>query len=41
LIWAGELFDLAVAVVTIYALVKDVEPKKFHHLRENDFSGIH
>lgn len=37
----GELFDLVVAVVTIYALVKDVVRKKLHHLRENDFSGVH
>jgi molybdenum cofactor biosynthesis enzyme len=41
LIEAGELFDVVVAVVTIYALVKDVERKKLHYLRENDFSGIH
>jgi hypothetical protein len=41
LVEAGEPFDLVVAVVTIHALVKDVEGKKFHHLRENDLSGIH
>ena len=41
LIEAGELFDLVVAMVTIYTLVKNVERKKFHHLRKNDFSGIH
>jgi hypothetical protein len=41
LIEAGEFLDLVVAMVMIYALVKDVERKKLHHLRENDFSGIH
>jgi hypothetical protein len=41
LIEAGELLDFVVAMVMIYALVKDVEWKKFDHLRKNDFSGIH
>jgi len=41
LIEAGEFLDLVVAMVMIYALVKDVERKKLHHLRENHFSGIH
>ena len=38
---SGELFDFVVAVVTIHALVKDVERKKFHHLGENVIPGIH
>lgn len=41
LVETGELLGLVVAVVTIQALVKDVERKKFHHLRENDLFGIH
>ncbi len=32
---------LVVAVVAIYALAKYMERKKLHHLRKNDFSGIH
>ncbi len=32
---------LVVAIVAIHALAKDMETKKLHHLRKNDFSGIH
>jgi hypothetical protein len=38
LIETGELLDLVVAAVSIYALAKDMERKKLHHLRKNKFS---
>jgi len=41
LVETGELLDLVVAVVAIHALMKHMERKKLHDLRENDFSGIH
>ena len=41
LVETDELFDFVVAVVTIHALMKNVERKKFHQLRENDLSGIY
>jgi hypothetical protein len=36
-----KLLDLVVALVAIHALMKNVERKELHHLRENNFSGIH
>jgi hypothetical protein len=38
---AGKLFDLEVAIVAFYALMKGMEWKMLHHLRENELSGIH
>jgi hypothetical protein len=41
LVEAGEFLDLEVAIVTVYTLVKDVERKVLHHLRENEFAAVH
>jgi len=41
LLEAGELFDLVVAVVTIDALMENMERKMLHHLRENELAGVH
>jgi hypothetical protein len=38
---AGKLLDLEVAIVAIYALMKDVEREMLHNLRENELSGVH
>lgn len=34
----GKLLDLEAAIVSLYASVKYMERKMFHHLRKNEFS---
>jgi hypothetical protein len=41
LVETGELLDLVVAVVAIHTLTENMQRKKLHDLRENNFSGIH
>jgi len=38
---AGKLLDLEIAIVAIDALMKNMEWKMLHNLRENELSGIH
>jgi hypothetical protein len=37
----GKVLDLEVALIPLDALVKGMERKIFHHLRENELPGIH
>ena len=38
---AGEFLDLEIALIAIHTFVEDVERKMLHHLREDNFSGVH
>ena len=41
LVEAGKLLDLEVATVATDALMKNMERKMLHHLRENELAGVH
>jgi len=41
LVEAGKLLDFEIALITSDTLVKNVERKMLHYLRENKFSGVH
>ena len=41
LVEAGKLLDFEVATVATDALMKNMERKMLHHLRENELAGVH
>ncbi len=41
LVETGKLLDLEVAIVATDALMKNMERKMLHNLRENELAGVH